>query len=443
MTRYILSRLLWAIPTLFLISLISFWISNLSATDPLEKLLRTDAESVSGNTQLSDDMRKEWQKKLFLDLPSFYFSLQPLAFPDSLHRVVSKSERKVLRKWLWQSGDWLWVHELNRMTRAIPTDRTTAHLRRTEDLEQIEALCLANTEDENAKAVLTHLAANPKRILPLCIPKLKWHGLNNRYHRWASNFLSGDMGYSLTDGQSISKKIWPKVKISLSISLSAILLSLIIALPLGLWSGFKPWTARSRATKASFIALYSFPSFVLATLLLFLFSNPGVLNILPGSGLSNPLVYRDSWSIFQKMAHHLPYLILPIVSYALVLIAVMGRLVQQSTAELQQAQFIVTAKAKGLPYKRIRNVHALRNVLLPVITLTFGMLPVALGGSVIIETIFSIPGMGREIYRAMLEQDHNLVVAVFTLVGALTVLGYLLADISYAMADPRIRYSKP
>jgi peptide/nickel transport system permease protein len=442
MTRYILSRLLWAFPTLFLISLISFWISNLSATDPLEKLLRTDAESVSGNTSLSDDMRKEWQKKLFLDKPAFYFSLQPLAFPDTLHRVVSKSERKVLRKWLWQSGDWPWVVELNGLAKAIPLDQTATHLRRTEDLEQIEAACLYNAEAEYAQAILSHLAKNPKRILPLCIPKLKWHGLNNRYHLWAANFVRGDMGYSLTDGQSISKKIGPKVKISLSISLSAILLSILVALPLGLWSGYKPWMARSRAAKVAFIALYSMPSFVVATLLLFIFSNPGVLHILPGSGLSNPLVYRDSWSIFQKMAHHLPYLVLPIVSYALVLIAVMGRLVQQSTAELQQAQFMVTAKAKGLPNERIRNVHALRNVLLPVITLAFGMLPVALGGSVIIETIFSIPGMGREIYRAMLEQDHNLVVAVFTLVGALTVLGYLLADIFYAWADPRIRYSE-
>jgi peptide/nickel transport system permease protein len=442
MTRYILSRLLWAFPTLFLISLISFWISNLSATDPLEKLLRTDAESVSGNTSLSNDMRKEWQKKLFLDKPAFYFSLQPLAFPDTLHRVVSKSERKVLRKWLWQSGDWPWVVELNGLAKAIPLDQTATHLRRTEDLEQIEAACFYNAEAEYAQAILSHLAKNPKRILPLCIPKLKWHGLNNRYHLWVANFVRGDMGYSLTDGQSISKKIGPKVKISLSISLSAILLSILVALPLGLWSGYKPWMARSRAAKGAFIALYSMPSFVVATLLLFIFSNPGVLHILPGSGLSNPLVYRDSWSIFQKMAHHLPYLVLPIVSYALVLIAVMGRLVQQSTAELQQAQFMVTAKAKGLPNERIRNVHALRNVLLPVITLAFGMLPVALGGSVIIETIFSIPGMGREIYRAMLEQDHNLVVAVFTLVGALTVLGYLLADIFYAWADPRIRYSK-
>ena len=443
MTRYILSRLLWAFPTLFLISLISFWISNLSATDPLEKLLRTDAESVSGNTQLNDDLRKEWQKKLFLDKPAFYFSLQPLAFPDTLQRVVSKGERKVLRKWIWQSGDWLWVDQLNQLLKAIPLDQTSSQLRRTEDLSQIEAACLANSEVDNSQAILAHLAANPKRIVPLCIPKLHWHGVNNRYHRWAANFLSGDMGYSLTDGQSISKKIWPKVKISLSISLSAILLSLFIALPLGLWSGFKPWTARSRATKATFIALYSFPSFVVATVLLFLFSNPGVLNILPGSGLSNPMVYRDSWSIFQKMAHHLPYLVLPIVSYALVLIAVMGRLVQQSTSELHQTQFIMMARAKGLSDRKVRNVHALRNVLLPVITLTFGMLPVALGGSVIIETIFSIPGMGREIYRAMLEQDHNLVVAVFTLVGALTVLGYLLADIFYALADPRIRYSEP
>jgi peptide/nickel transport system permease protein len=136
----------------------------------------------------------------------------------------------------------------------------------------------------------------------------------------------------------------------------------------------------------------------------------------------------------------MPFLILPIITYTYGSFAFLSRIMRVGVIDVFSQDYIRTARAKGLGEGKVVMKHALRNSLLPIITVFANIFPLAIGGSVIIETIFTIPGMGFEIYNSILNSDYPMIVAVFTIIGFLTMLGYLIADILYAVVDPRISY---
>lgn len=136
----------------------------------------------------------------------------------------------------------------------------------------------------------------------------------------------------------------------------------------------------------------------------------------------------------------LPYTILPLICYTYSSLAFLSRTMRVTVADAMDRDYIRTARAKGLPFRLIVFRHAFRNSLLPAITLLANVFPYLLGGSVIIETIFTLPGMGYETIQAVYNQNYPMIVAIFTLTGLLTVFGYLVSDILYAIADPRIKY---
>jgi len=137
----------------------------------------------------------------------------------------------------------------------------------------------------------------------------------------------------------------------------------------------------------------------------------------------------------------MPYLILPIITYTYGSFAFLSRIMRIGMIEVVSQDYIRTARAKGLSEKKVILKHALRNSLLPILTVFASIFPVAIGGSVIIEVIFSIPGMGVEVYNSILNYDYPMIITVFTITGFLTMLGYLIVDILYAVVDPRISYS--
>ena len=137
----------------------------------------------------------------------------------------------------------------------------------------------------------------------------------------------------------------------------------------------------------------------------------------------------------------MPYLILPVITYTYGSFAFLSRIMRIGMIEVVSQDYIRTARAKGLGEKKVILKHALRNSLLPILTVFASIFPVAIGGSVIIEVIFSIPGMGVEVYNSILNYDYPMIITVFTITGFLTMLGYLIVDILYAVVDPRISYS--
>lgn len=286
------------------------------------------------------------------------------------------------------------------------------------------------------------------------IPSINWYGINSQYHWWLfgdvfhskkterKGIIRGDFGISYNDSQPIKKKIWQKVGISFTLSLLSILLAYLISIPIGIYSAYKKNSTTDRGLSLILFILYSLPSFFVGTVLLLFFANPDNLLWFPESGISDPTTFNPEWSIFswERIHHQMPYLVLPLITYTYGSFAFLSRIMRIGMIDIVSQDYIRTARAKGLSEKKVILKHALRNSLLPIITVFASIFPVSVGGSIIIEIIFSIPGMGTEIFNAIMNYDYPMIVAFFTLVGFLTMIGYLVADLLYAVADPRISY---
>jgi peptide/nickel transport system permease protein len=272
---------------------------------------------------------------------------------------------------------------------------------------------------------------------------------DNRYHRWLfgdgeSNLgvLRGDFGTSYTSGQKVGKIIASHIGFTLLFSLGGILLAYIISIPLGVYAAVKKNSWFDRVSSVVLFLLYSMPSFWLATLLLVCFANPDTLYWFETSGLKPAQGYPVDANIFQKLWISLPYIVLPLICFTYSSLAFLSRTLRVSVLENIKQDYITTARAKGLPQNKVIWRHAFRNSLLPMITVLANVFPYAIGGSVILETVFTLPGMGFETYRAILGQDYPVIMAMLTLTAVLTIIGLLVQDILYALADPRISYNR-
>ena len=228
--------------------------------------------------------------------------------------------------------------------------------------------------------------------------------------------------------------------LNFTFSIISVFLAYLISIPLGIYSAYKKDTKFDRISSILVFILYSMPSFFVGVLLLYTFANPDMFRWFPVSGIQDPTVFDPNWGAWDKLTHRLPYFILPLCAYVYSSFAFLSRIMRVGVIDVFGQDYIRTARAKGLGEGKVVMKHALRNSLLPIITVFANIFPLAIGGSVIIETIFTIPGMGFEIYNSILNSDYPMIVAVFTIIGFLTMVGYLIADILYAVVDPRISY---
>ena len=224
------------------------------------------------------------------------------------------------------------------------------------------------------------------------------------------------------------------------IALISIFIAYLISIPIGIYSAYRKDSAVDKGFSLILFILYSMPSFFVGTLLLLQFANPDNLAWFPVSGIQDPTLFDPEWSFWTKIKHRMPFLILPIITYTYGSFAFLSRIMRVGMIDVVSQDYIRTARAKGLGEKKVILKHALRNSLLPIITVFAAIFPMAIGGSIIIEVIFSIPGMGVEVYNSILNYDYPMIITVFTISGFLTMLGYLVADILYAVVDPRISY---
>ena len=286
------------------------------------------------------------------------------------------------------------------------------------------------------------------------IPSINWYGINSQYHWWVfgdlfhvkkqerKGIIRGDFGVSYKDSQPIKDKIWDKVGISFTLSLLSILIAYLISLPIGIYSAYKKDSKTDRGISLVLFMLYSLPSFFVGTVLLLSFANPDTLLWFPESGIKDPITFNSEWNIFnwERLQHQIPYLVLPLFTYTYGSFAFLSRIMRVGMIEIVSQDYIRTARAKGLSERKVILKHALKNSLLPIITVFAAIFPMSVGGSIIIEVIFSIPGMGTEMYNAILNYDYPMITAFFTLIGFLTMVGYLVADLLYAVVDPRISF---
>jgi len=280
---------------------------------------------------------------------------------------------------------------------------------------------------------------NPKASLEARERMEKMLGLDQplpvQYLTWLRRLGQMDFGRSFLDDRPVLEKILERLPVTVTINVWAIGLVFLIAVPLGVLAAVRPNGLFDRATTVFVFIGYSIPSFWLALVCMKVF---GVnLHWLPVSGLHS-LDY-ESFGLLHRWLDTAWHLMLPIGIMVVVGLAGLSRYSRSGMLEVLRQDYIRTARAKGLPERRVLFHHGLRNALLPIITILGLMLPAFLSGSVIMETVFSIPGMGRLFYDAVMARDYPVVMALTTISAVLTLVGNLLADLTYAYADPRIR----
>lgn len=260
--------------------------------------------------------------------------------------------------------------------------------------------------------------------------------LTVQYMDWLNRLVHLDFGHSLSsDGRPVMDKILERLPLTVGMNVASLLLTLLIAVPIGVLSAARQGSLLDKTLTVIVFLGFAMPSFWLALLLMLYFSID--LGWLPLSGLTS-LNYAnlDAAGKALDVARHLT---LPILVSVVGGVAGTSRFLRSSMLEVLRQDYILTARAKGLPERTVIFRHALRNALLPVITLLGLSVPGLIGGSVIIETIFALPGLGQLFYMAVMARDYPLIMGNLVLGAMLTLLGNLLADLGYALADPRIR----
>ncbi len=281
---------------------------------------------------------------------------------------------------------------------------------------------------------------NPKASLEAQQRLRELYGLDQplmvQYWRWLKRLAVLDFGLSFSpDRRPVWDKIRERLGITISINLLALTLILAVAIPIGVLSATRPHSWFDRGTTLFVFFGFAMPGFWLALLLIMLF---GVhLDWLPISGLTSLQYQQFTW--WQKIRDVAARILLPVIVSAFGGLAGMSRYMRGNMLEVVRQDYITTARAKGLPEGTVIFKHALRNALLPVITILGLSVPGLIGGSVIAESIFAIPGMGQLFYGAVMARDYPLVMGELVIGAVLTLLGNLLADVGYALVDPRIR----
>lgn len=260
--------------------------------------------------------------------------------------------------------------------------------------------------------------------------------LHQQYARWLSRVVRLDFGRSTQDLRPVTEKIGESLPKTLLLSFLALFFSYVIAVPLGVLSAVKRGTLFERVVTVGLFVLYSLPSFWVAVMLLLYFAGGRAFDWFPMQGLTSPGF--EGLSFWGKVFDVAWHLVLPVVCLSYASLASISRYMRSGMLEVIRQDYIRTARAKGLPERVVVFKHALRNGILPVVTLLGLMLPHLLGGSVVVERIFGIQGMGLLALEAIFHRDYPMVMGVTTLVALFTMGSTLLADVLYALFDPRI-----
>lgn len=258
--------------------------------------------------------------------------------------------------------------------------------------------------------------------------------LHIQYVRWLKKLFAGKL-YSFKDGKPVIAKIKERLPATLILNITSIILIFGFAIPLGVFSATHRYSLMDNiGTLLAYIGI-SVPGFWLAYMLILLVVEHTGLSVLGMRTFS-----MAGGTGIEVLMDRVWHLVLPSVILAIGGIAGISRYTRSSMLEVIRQDYIRTARAKGLSENDIYYKHALRNALMPIITIFGFLVPMLIGGSVIIETVFAWPGIGRLAYQSVLSRDYPTVMTIMTISAFLTLIGNLLADVLYAIVDPRIRY---
>ena len=272
----------------------------------------------------------------------------------------------------------------------------------------------------------------------------KLYGLDKpvhvRYWEWVKGMATFDFGESFKDHRPVIDKILEALPITMILNILSMIALYLLAIPWGIYSSRIAGSKLDRAVTVGLFVLYSLPTFWVATMLILFLGGGEFLDVFPTYGYET--YGAENWPFHERLWDWTKHLFLPLVCMSYGGLALLSRYARVSMLEVIHQDYIRTARAKGLSEKVITLKHALRNSLLPLITLVASIFPSLFGGSVIIETIFSISGLGKLGFEAIRSNDYPVVMAITTISALLTLVGILISDLLYVVADPRISFEE-
>lgn len=394
---FVIRRLLLIVPTLLLTSVVIFVVKSLVPYDSVEIRLEQMGITKMNSPDYHVEYNKLWIKS-GKNLALFYFSIQPSHYADLSNS--SDKDRNMYHSRLRVKG--LSVNEIDELYH----------------------------KDINVEGLdsIADLQINKHRFN---VPSLFWHGKNNQYHQWVQHVLKGDLGISHLDGRTVTVKIKEAFSWTMILIISSLLIVLLVALPAALYSVYKVDSFFDRAYTFISILLYSIPMFWLGTIILVFFSNDEYgLKLFHSSQVLQGV---DS-SIGQKIYKLWP----AIVCIVLGDLAYVSMMLRSNLLSSMGLEYYTTAISKGLSKWKALLRHLFPNTMIPIITLIAGSIPLALGGSLTVEVIFGIPGMGRLLFESIYGGDWPVVYGIVLIIAIATSICYFLADLLQGWLDPRI-----
>lgn len=481
MTTYLIKRIATMVPTFFAVSLLVFFIINIAPGQPGAVASQDGTEEATGSGR---EAFRVFKSQFNLDKPillNFRYKVTRAEVEEKLVQALNKgkahrpSDQMRAIEWLEDLGRFSVPHllaiaedhadqDLRKMAlrslgenaqrrmqhaygrKATPEEREYNKEVQIEN-ERLRALAPPKGDSYDHAALVAEWKTWFQEVKAErfeLTPAEEWKILlfETRFALYWWKLLHLDFGISHIDKRPVLGKIMGKLKYSLTLAVPSLVLAYIIAIPLGIFSSVRRDTIEDKTLTVILFMLYSLPSFFVGTLLLATFSMGSdfpMLHWFPTGGWQGANFHE--LTLLGKIGDVLWHLCLPLLCMTYGSLAALSRYARTGLLEVINADYIRTARAKGVPESMVILKHAVRNGMIPVITLMGTILPVLIGGSVIIEVIFGIPGMGLMSYEAILQRDYNVIMAVQLISAVLVMLGILLADILYAIVDPRISYS--
>jgi peptide/nickel transport system permease protein len=265
--------------------------------------------------------------------------------------------------------------------------------------------------------------------------------LHVQYVVWLKNLFTLNFGDSFKDSQSVWSKIAERLPVTVKLNFWSILVVYLVAIPLGIYSATHPNSFADQVTTLAAFVLFAVPLVWAATMAIVFICGGDFYYLFPPGGIES-LEFSENWSIWKKIKDHTWHLFLPVVLLSYDGFAGLSRYMRSSMLEVLRQDYVQVARAKGLQERIVIFKHVLRNSLIPQVTILASILPGLIGGSIIIETIFSIPGLGQLGYESVLARDYPTVLALLTVSSVLTLIGILISDILLSVVDPRIAFGR-
>ena len=480
---YAIKRVLLMIPTFFAVSLVVFVVLNFAPGNPAAVALVAGDAGSGQSSELSGQKRESY--RLFKE----QFNLDKPILLNTRFGLRTERVRKTMADMLQLDGEvaigrrmdlseelenWGWYampaliellqNDPSPQLQAFASDRLTINAQRplisptNRRLSEEERDRNREVARDNGRVLAWKFGADDpaERKAEVVDFWIAWHDersaewdytsgdkvrillLDTRFAKYWGNLVRLDFGISHRDKEPVLRTVLYKLRYSITLSLSAVLLAYLVAVPIGIWSSVRRNTNMDRIVTTVLFMLYSLPTFFTGVVLLNFLSRGTPFSVFPTSGFESLDVSgMTTLEYIKDVAWHV---VLPIFCLSYASLAALSRYARTGLLDVIRSDYVRTARAKGLPELIVILKHAARNGMIPIITLLATLLPVLVGGSVVVEVVFGIPGMGQYMFDSIIGRDYNAVMAVLLISCALTLVGMLLTDLAYALVDPRITF---